>query len=203
MNETIKLLNDTVLPKNFSEGILDEYDLDINPIHCEKLYDVFFTSSAEVLKKCKSEEHPVALKYAVAGSRFVAAYIVEYVEGVDDAGNWTARWTFDENDITDDIEVIDFSSNSDVLSTFKSISAKKYSLGFVDDSSIVSIMITLADQLHKYLDENAVEGEVVGIKADDIFEAKVSVEDGEKVFDVEPVGEIKAIIKDDASIQAA
>jgi len=55
--------------------------------------------------------------------------------------------------------------------------------------------------LRRWLDENAKENEVVSIEQDGVFEARVAVENGEKVFAIEPAGEVKIIIKDDAAIE--
>ena len=49
--------------------------------------------------------------------------------------------------------------------------------------------------------ENASEKEEVGVELDGVFQARVAVEDGKKVFAIEPAGEIKVLIKDDASIE--
>ena len=56
-------------------------------------------------------------------------------------------------------------------------------------------------QLHKWLDENAKEDMVESIELDGVFTARVGVEDGVKVFSIEPHGEIKNLIKDDAAIE--
>ena len=47
----------------------------------------------------------------------------------------------------------------------------------------------------KWLDNNAVDGEEVGVEMDGVFQASVAVENGEKVFSIVPDGEIKKIIK--------
>ena len=54
-------------------------------------------------------------------------------------------------------------------------------------------------QLKKWLDENAKEGVEVKIEQDGIFQARVAVENGEKVFAVEADGEVKNLIKDDTA----
>ena len=56
-------------------------------------------------------------------------------------------------------------------------------------------------QIKNWLDNNAVEGEEVGVYADGIFQASVVVENGEKIFSIVPDGEIKKLIKDDAAIE--
>ena len=47
----------------------------------------------------------------------------------------------------------------------------------------------------------ASETEEVSIEQDGVFQARVAIEGGEKVFAIEPAGEIKMLIKDDTSIE--
>jgi hypothetical protein len=56
-------------------------------------------------------------------------------------------------------------------------------------------------QIKKWLDENAKEGEETVIECPGLFQARVGIEGGEKVFAIEADGEIKNIIKDDAAIE--
>ena len=62
-------------------------------------------------------------------------------------------------------------------------------------------LVFMFEQLKKWLDENAAENEIVTIELDGVFQARVSVEGGEKVFAFEADGEIKNLIKDDAAIE--
>jgi hypothetical protein len=55
--------------------------------------------------------------------------------------------------------------------------------------------------MYKWLDENAKMDEEVTIEQDGVFQARVGIEAGQKVFSLEPAGEIKMLIKDDASVE--
>jgi hypothetical protein len=72
---------------------------------------------------------------------------------------------------------------------------------FDTPESIVVLPVFAFDQIHKWLDENAKEGEEVSIELDGTFQARVAIEGGEKVFAIEPAGEIKMLIKDDTAIE--
>jgi hypothetical protein len=74
-------------------------------------------------------------------------------------------------------------------------------MAFKDVSAITEINRYLLVQIKKWLDENAKEGEEVGVEEPGIFQASVVVENGEKVFSLVPEGEIKKLIKDDSAIE--
>ena len=61
---------------------------------------------------------------------------------------------------------------------------------------------TAAYLLLDWLDTNASENEVVEIELPGYFLAKVAVENGEKMFEVLPIGEMKTKIKTDEQHQA-
>ena len=61
-------------------------------------------------------------------------------------------------------------------------------------------MVVTLEEIKKYLDENAKEGETVGVKLDGIFQARVAIENGIKVFALEADGLIKVLVKDDEAI---
>jgi hypothetical protein len=68
-------------------------------------------------------------------------------------------------------------------------------------SELVDCLIYALTTLKKWLDENAKENVEVSVELDGFFQARVAVENGEKVFAIEPDGEIKNLIKDDAAIE--
>ena len=72
---------------------------------------------------------------------------------------------------------------------------------FEDVAALIDCLACALIQLKKWLDENAKEGVETSIELDGFFQARVTVENGEKVFALEPAGEIKNLIKDDAAIE--
>ena len=77
----------------------------------------------------------------------------------------------------------------------------KYGMQFKSDAMLVDCLTYALIQLKKWLDENAKEGAEVMVEQDAIFQARVAVENGEKVFAIEPAAEIKVLIKSDAMIE--
>ena len=74
-------------------------------------------------------------------------------------------------------------------------------MAFKDTAAVVEVTRFFLEQVKKWLEENASETEEVGVEQEGVFQATVSVENGEKAFSLVPEGEIKKLIKDDASIE--
>ena len=128
--------------------------------------------------------------------------IVQYFENEDPSnpGNWNLVWSFDENDIPDGANRINFKDPAS-HPYFRAIAGDKYGIRFKDPSAIVTLHTYFFEQLRKWLDENADANKEVSIELETIFVARVAVENGEKVFALEPAGEMKVLIKDDAAIE--
>ena len=195
-------LFETKLPYAFSRALFTEVNYDFPEQHLEKLYDIIFSGTANLLAHSKSMDKPTAFIFENVASNFIAACVVQYFENEDNEnpGNWNMIWTYNENDIPENTHRI---SIKDTMTHpyFRGVAGEKYGILF-KDSECISVTITYAlSQLKKWLDENAKEGEEVMIECDGIFQARVAVEGGEKVFSIEPDGEIKNVIKDDAAIE--
>ena len=109
-------------------------------------------------------------------------------------------WTFNESDIPENTLRISL-KNPDTHSYFRAIAGQKYGMKFKDPSCLITTMTYLIEQIRKWLDENAEDGKVISVECEPIFQARVEVENGEKLFALEADGEIKQLIKDDASIE--
>ena len=197
----MKPLFETGLPQNWSRRLFEDFAYDVAAEHCDKVMNILFTSAAEILKSSKNLNTPALVFERVDGT-FVAASFLTYFpnEDPEQPGNWTLSWTFDENDIPEDASVIKFANNDQAYSFVRGIAGSKYGMTFIDSSAIVSLMVVTLEEIKKYLDENAKEGETVGVKLDGIFQARVAVENGIKVFALEADGLIKVLIKDDEAI---
>lgn len=196
-------INDTVLLRNYSKGLFEEKNLDLGDEHSAKMYDVLFTGTSYLLNAAKSKEKPVAIQFKTVNGQTVGAAIVQYFanENPDLVGNWSLVWTFNESDIPADARVIDFAKETTVYNFYRSAGGDKYGMCFKSDGILATCMIYALEMLKKYLDENAKEGSEVAVEDDGIFLARVAVENGEKVFALEAAGELKTLIKDDASIE--
>ena len=195
-------LYDTKLPDAFSKALFEEVNLDLAPSHLDKIYDVIFTGTANLLAHSKSMTTPTAFVYETYNGTFIAACVVQFFENEDkdNPGNWNMIWTFNEADIPESATRISI-NNSQTHTYFRGVGGQKYGIRFEDDSSLVTTLIYCLKELKKWLDENASETEDVSVECEGIFLARVGVEGGEKVFSLEADGEIKNIIKDDAAIE--
>lgn len=196
-------LFDTQLPAAFSKTLYEEKCADLAAEHTDKIFDVAFTGTANLLNNAKSMDKPCAFKFVNVTDGFIVGCIVQYFANSDDSnpGNWNMVWTFDEKDIDEDKMLVLDINQPQTHSYFRAYSGNKYGMVFQYEGSLEITTGCAFEQLKKWLDENAKEGEEVTIECDGIFQARVAVENGEKVFALEADGEIKNLIKDDAAIE--
>ncbi|MBR6289158.1 MAG: hypothetical protein IKR19_07485 [Acholeplasmatales bacterium] len=198
----MRKLSDTDLPDHFSRRLFTERGLDLGAEHLYKVYDSAVTGIANLLKHSKSMERPTAYIIKRFDNLFVVGCVVQYFPNTDDdnPGNWSMVWTFNEADIPENALKIEI-SNPDTHSYIVAVAGEKYGMRYPDDAAFLGTNIVAFQELKQWLDENAKEGEEVGIEVEGLFQARVAVENGEKVFAMEADGEIKNIIKDDAAIE--
>lgn len=195
-------LFETTLPQMYSKALFEEKCFDLAPEHTDKMFDTLFTGTSNLLKSIKSLEKPVAFLIKELNGKMVAAAICQYFKN-DDAsqpGNFSLVWTFDESDIPENA-LITTIEDTKTHSFFIAVAGSKYGIRFKDASCIVNTLGYTMVQLKKWLDENAKEGTIVSVELDGIFQGRVEVQNGVKIFAVEPDGEIKNLIKDDAAIE--
>lgn len=197
----MKLL-ETQLPAYYSQNLLDKYRWDFGPAHLEKIYDVMFTGSAELLSNIKSKDRPTAIVVKAINGVFIAAGIVQYFDNEDESnpGNWSLAWTFNEEDVPENALVVSF-ADGQVQPYYIGYAASKYGMQFLDSTTLENLFTESLIYLKKWLDENANETEEVTVEEDGVFVARVAVENGEKVFAIEMDGLVKQLVKDDASIE--
>lgn len=195
-------LFETTLPQMYSKALFEEKCFDLAPEHTDKMFDTLFTGTSNLLKSIKSLEKPVAFLIKELNGKMVAAAICQYFKNDDTSqpGNFSLVWTFDESDIPENA-LITTIEDTKTHSFFIAVAGSKYGIRFKDASCIVNTLGYTMVQLKKWLDENAKEGTIVSVELDGIFQGRVEVQNGVKVFAVEPDGEIKNLIKDDAAIE--
>lgn len=195
-------LFDSTLPQMYSKALFEEKCFDLAPEHTDKMFDTLFTGAANLLKSVKSLEKPVAFVINELNGNMVAAAICQYFKNDDtnQPGNFSLVWTFDPTDIPEGALVISL-DDTKTHSFFIAAAGSKYGIKFKDASCIVNTLGYTMSQLKKWLDENAKEGQIISVELDGIFQGRVEVQNGVKVFAVEPDGEIKNLIKDDAAIE--
>lgn len=200
---TIYNIFDTSLPKAWSERGMYEFGWDIVPEFCPKLLEVVFVTTSEILASAKTKDHPVVVKYTKPNKEMAAAAIVQFFPNDEDPtkpGNWNLSWTFDEADIPENAQIID-GSDSNVFVYFRAVAGSKFSMEYDAADVINALNVSVLTELKKWLDENSKENDVIGITIENVFQARVAVEGGIKVFAIEPAGEVKMLIKDDAAIE--
>ena len=191
----------TNLPHNISHGLYQEKGYDVAEAHIDKLFYITMFGVANVLKDLKDVSCPTAFTITTM-KKPIAAAIVEYFDNKsNDPGNWSLVWTFNPDDIPENVKVINL-KDPDTHSYFRMIAGEKYGMKFTDTTAIVTLISYCMEQLYKWLDENAKEGETVEIELDGIFNAKVEIENGVKIFAIDPAGEVKTVIKDDSALEA-
>ena len=194
----IKNLFDTKLPFNWTERCSQELNYSVAEAHYDKIVYVIFKAVTGLLSNAKSKSEPTTFVFDNMGKE-VANATVQYFADEDDtaAGTWSIVWSFDSEDIPANAKKI-FLTNVDTHPYFNGAGTAKYGLSFYSDGDLVAIVNVTLEELKKYLEENAKEGEVVGVEVPNVVQARVTVENGVKVFAIEPAGEIKMDIKDDS-----
>ena len=197
----LQALLDTKIPMIYQTGMYSEKMMNVSWEYIDKILTTLVAGTAECLAAIKSKDYPVAFVFRQTNEEFIAASMVEYFEGAKgEAGNWSLTWTFDEKDIPDNARRVSIFDN-DFISFFKGSAFNRYGMIF-DQNDYANTMFTyLLTVIKKYLLDNASETEEWGVKLDGVIQFRVAIEDGEKVISAEPDGEIKQLIKDDASIE--
>lgn len=194
---------ETTLPENFSKGLYEEKCYDLAAEHTPKIFYTLFAGAGELLNGAKTQSRPVALVFEDMKQNLIAAAIVQYIgneQDETDPGKWSYVWTFSNDDIPSDALKISI-QDSQTHPYFRAIAGDKWGMKFKDTDSLVILMTYALEQLRKWLDENCTENGETKIEQDDVFQARVGLEDGVKVFALEPMGETKALIKSDKDIQ--
>lgn len=197
-----KKLYDTSLPANWTTSLSELYTFDIAPEHYDKILSIVMIATSQILSSAKVKTQPVTLAYRKLNGDLVAAATVEYFKNDDESnpGNWSLSWTFNEEDIPENALKIN-QEDSNVFTYYRAVAGSKWNMEFDSNSVITPLITTTLSELKKWLDENASENEEVGIEVPALCTGAVSVENGVKVFALIPAGEIKMLIKDDASIE--
>ena len=195
-------LFDTQMPQMYSKALFEEKCTDLAPEHTGKMLDVVFTGTANLLNQAKSKDKATVFTFRKINGDLIAAAMVRFFENEDtnNPGNWSLVWTFDDADIPEGALTIDL-SDSQTHSYFRAVAGEKYGMRFEDTAAMTDCLTYALIHVKKWLDENAKEGAEVSLEFDGFFQARVAIENGEKVFAIEPDGEIKNLIKDDAAIE--
>ena len=199
----MKSLYETTLSHNWSRRLYEEANKSVDALHMDKIFYVIFVGTANLFKKMEvSVDKPAAILIQKADNSTVAAAICQFVPGDNgEAGNYVLSWTFDPEDVPENANKVTLQSTFVTESINNAAMSSKYSFSFKNIESLVSVVCITFSELYKWLDENAKEGEEVGIEVADVMTASVVVENGIKVFSIEPAGAVKALVKKDDKIE--
>ena len=195
-------LSESSMPQNYSRGLIEDKQYDIAPDHTGKFGYILFHGVASILAANKDKNKPVAFVLDRLDGKVVAVAILQYFDNNDknSPGNWNLVWSFDENDIPADAKKI-YLKDPNSHPYFITVAANRYNMEFKNEPAIINLLTYFMETLYKWLDENAKVDEEVVIEQEGVFQARVGIENGEKAFSVEPMGEVKMIVKDDAAIE--
>jgi hypothetical protein len=196
----IKKIMETTIPDTWSQEMDNAHEYILHPTTCEKIAVVMAEGVTNYLNAIKKQDKPVAFVFEELNENFIAGAIVEYHPGKnDDPGNWSYVWTFTPDDIPDNAKIVK-ASDTTSQHFFTSVSMNKYN--FTIDPEAISIMfMVLMKTISKYLEDNASKDDINGVEIPGELQAQVAIEGDEIVKSIEPIGELKVLIKDDAAIE--
>lgn len=192
----IKLMESS-LPNNYVQG-LRTIGLDFDPKLTYMMYEVTMYAIADFLRYKKSKENKSAVVFKDMKGNVILTGIVEYHanENEDMPGNWSFEISFNEEDIKD--AVVYLATDNEFQRVLTYAAGNLHGFRFKDPTTIAGIAEKVITTLTNWLDVNAKNGEVVEIAQEGYFVASVSIEDGVKVFSIDPDGALKVLVKDDA-----
>ena len=200
----VKNLYDTKLPLVWTQRCNNEFNYAVAEAHYEKLCFIAFKAITSYLSRLKSKENPITFIVDSYGKEVVCATVEYFADEKDNdsaEGSWTLTWSFDTEDIPANTKKYYLSNDTQSHTFFDMIGAHMYGMTFSSPGDLINTVSSAFEEIKKYLDENAKENDIVGVELPEVFQARVTVENGVKIFSIEPAGEIKMLIKDDASIE--
>lgn len=198
----VKLTESTIL-QNLSLQC-KQNTLAVEPDEAEWFVKMIFGGITDFLNITKTKSRPIAVKICDLKGNMVAAAIVQYIAAEDDEevaeGSWNYTWTFSEEDIPENTEAYQITS-SQVIEVIARTGYDLARIVFKSPTFVSQMAVYLFSIIVDALDQNAptTEGETWTVEMDRYFEASVAIEDGKKVLALEPKGEMKVRIKDDAA----
>lgn len=196
-------LMETAIPQYYTSGLYNDRGFDVAENLTPIFADILFVGVTSCLAAIKSKDKPTAFVFEKDNGDLIAAAVIQFVpnEDPENPGNWNYFWTWYKEDVPEDALVVSITKNINLVSYFRGIAQHKYGIGFEDTVSLNEITRYFLETIEEWLENNASETGEVGVEMDGVFQARVVVENGEKVKSIEPAGEIKKMIKDDAAIE--
>lgn len=191
----------TQVPDNFVKA-LNGQGLLFNATYADMIAWTSFAATGDVLRGIKALDKPAAFIFRDSADQMIVAAIVKHIPSEDEEhpeGNWSYVWTFDPEDITEDMIIADINNESNA-NTFVVRGGEKWGMEYLP-GTVVPIHTTFFKVLKDWLLTNAKEDEEMEIELENVFLARAAVEDGEKIISIEPLGKMVQLIKDDAELE--
>ena len=196
-----KNFKETNIPNDLSSSLAQQ-GLLMGPTHASKVVTSLFSGISKCLANVKDISVPKAVVFKTIDGKFIVAAIVKYVKnGDNEEGSWNYIWSFDEKDVDDTFQIIDF-SNALVLPYIKDSANTLYGMSFADNAVCASMMTLVLEMILGWLKENTKDGEDSTLTLPGVFTATGKVEDGNLVLSMIPDGDMKVIIKDDSNAES-
>lgn len=199
MKQTIA---ESTLGMNYSQALRAK-DMLWSEQSCPPVAISMITSIADFLAMVKNKEQKVAIAIQDYQNVTKLAGIVTYTpaEQEDTPGEWSLTFTFNPDDL-EDCQVYTVHDQF-FQKVAMSSSFKETGLQFNQSNFIVDMFASMGEEIYKWLDVNAKDGEIVELECDGYFTAQVAIENGKKEFGIIPSEEIRQKVKHDASEKVA
>lgn len=197
-------LEKTSIPGQLGMDLRDNFGYTWNENNTADFYRALFLAITDMIKAYQSTNTPrIGLAVKDTEGNFKIGAILNYQKpeegSEEDSGNWYLEMTFDAEDLNDcDVQA---DNHSDAFARCFTVQINEVVGGrFRDYTMGFNVSITAIDEIVKFLDANAREGEEVELTLSGIFTATVVVEDGEKVMSIVPGSYVKQKIKNDSAL---
>jgi hypothetical protein len=196
-NKMEKSFKETNIPNDLSCAIAQQ-GLLLGPTHVPKIATSLFSGISKCLGSIKDVSVPKAVVFKTIDGKFIAAAYVKYSKNDDGDGNWNYSWTFNESDIDDTFQIIDF-TNALVIPFITNTAHTLFSMRFADNATCVTMMVMLMEMILGWIKENTKDGESAVLNLPGVFTSTGDVVDGNITLSIVPDGDMKVMIKDDST----
>lgn len=195
----------TQVPDNFARALNAQGYL-FSASYADMIAWTSFAAVGDILRGIKALDKPAAFVFRDNVGQLVVAAIVKHIPSEDaehPEGNWSYVWTFDPEDITEDMTIAEFSNEMN-QKAFVLRAGDKWGIDYLP-GSLTTVHTTLFQIIKEWLIANAKDDEEtemeLTIDGAGVFLARSAKEDGEAVISIEPLGKMVQLIKDDAELE--
>lgn len=189
---------ETSIPQTFSVLQAGKgYTVGANEVHF--LAETYIMGISDFCKLVQNKTQPCVVEIQDLKGQFVFAAIISYNDEASEdeelGGNWNYTFTFNKADLPENSTVYQL-SNAQVVDTISRRGFDHCRLTFTEPGFCLEEAIDLFNVIKDYLTQNAPqsEGDSYEIELEGMFQAGVSIENGEMVYYILPKGEMKSLV---------